>query len=64
MTLMEEISLAANNWEKTKDSKYKDEWYGLVHKYSRIYAYPRHTYPKRENRGIGFKGEKSNNILS
>ena len=60
MTLMEEISLAANNWEKTKDPKYKDKWYSLVRKYSMIYAYPKNTYPERENRGIGFKGEKSN----
>ena len=51
MTLMEKISLAANNWEKTKDPKYKDEWYSLVKKYSMIYAYPKNTYPERENRG-------------
>lgn len=52
------INEAARNWEQTRDPKYKKEWYDLLKEYSR------NTYPKRENRGIGFKGEKSDDILS
>ena len=28
--LLEKIDKAANNWNKTKDSKYKDLWYKLI----------------------------------
>ena len=28
--LLEKIDEAANNWNKTKDSKYKDLWYKLI----------------------------------
>jgi hypothetical protein len=35
MSLLTKINLAANNWEKTKDSKYKKEWYKLVKSYAR-----------------------------
>tara|TARA_E500000305_G_scaffold24369_1_gene18383 strand:+ start:1118 stop:1297 length:180 start_codon:yes stop_codon:yes gene_type:complete len=30
---MQEIDDAANMWEKTKDPKYKDEWYKLIRRY-------------------------------
>jgi len=30
---MQEIDEAANMWEKTKDPKYKDEWYKLIRRY-------------------------------
>ncbi len=32
--LLEKIDEAANNWNKTKDSKYKDLWYKLVKEYA------------------------------
>ena len=31
--MMQEIDKAANMWEKTKDPKYKDEWYKLIRRY-------------------------------
>ena len=30
MKLLEKIDEAANNWNKTKDQKYKDLWYKLI----------------------------------
>tara|TARA_E500000318_G_C3527354_1_gene198982 strand:- start:318 stop:497 length:180 start_codon:yes stop_codon:yes gene_type:complete len=30
---MQKIDEAANMWEKTKDPKYKDEWYKLIRRY-------------------------------
>ena len=30
MTLQQKIDEAANNYNKTKDPKYKDQWYKLV----------------------------------
>ena len=32
--MLEKIDEAANNWNKTKDSKYKDLWYKLIKEYS------------------------------
>ncbi len=32
--LLEKINEAANNWSKTKDSKYKDLWYKLIKEYA------------------------------
>ena len=31
--MMQEIDDAAKMWEKTKDPKYKDEWYKLIRRY-------------------------------
>ena len=31
--LLKKIDEAANNWNKTKDSKYKDLWYKLIKEY-------------------------------
>ena len=31
--MMQKIDEAANMWEKTKDPKYKDEWYKLIRRY-------------------------------
>ena len=31
--MLEKIDEAANNWNKTKDSKYKDLWYKLIKEY-------------------------------
>ena len=30
MNIQERIDEAARNWNKTKNSKYKDEWYKLI----------------------------------
>jgi hypothetical protein len=32
------INEAAKNWERTKEEKYKVEWYRLIKKWSRMYA--------------------------
>ena len=33
MNIMQKIDEVANLWEKTKDPKYKDEWYKLIRRY-------------------------------
>ena len=38
MKLIDLINQAANNYHKTKDEKYKKEWYALIKEYSRRYA--------------------------
>ena len=32
--MMQEIDDAANMWQKTKDPKYKDEWYRLIRRFN------------------------------
>ena len=32
--MMQEIDEAAKMWEKTKDPKYKDEWYKLIRRFN------------------------------
>ena len=32
--MMQKIDDAANMWEKTKDPKYKDEWYKLIRRFN------------------------------
>ena len=32
--MMQEIDKIANLWEKTKDPKYKDEWYRLIRRFN------------------------------
>jgi hypothetical protein len=39
MKLIDLINKAANDYEKTKNEKYKKEWYKLINEYSRQYAY-------------------------
>ena len=34
MTTLKEIDEAANNYNKTKDPKYKDQWYKLVKEFA------------------------------
>ena len=33
MNIQERIDEAARNWNKTKNPKYKDEWYKLIKEY-------------------------------
>ena len=46
MTLQQKIDEAANNWNKTKDPKYKKLWYKLIHGY---YSSKRRTLPSDTN---------------
>jgi hypothetical protein len=39
MKLIDLINKAANDYERTKEEKYKKEWYKLINKYARQYAY-------------------------
>ena len=32
--MMQKIDAAAKMWEKTKDPKYKDEWYKLIRRFN------------------------------
>ena len=38
MKLIDKINNAANEYNKTKDEKYKIEWYKLIKEYARLYA--------------------------
>jgi len=38
-SLMRKIDEEARQWEKTKDEKHKENWYKLLKKFSRNYAY-------------------------
>ena len=38
MKLIDLINQAANNYNKTKDEKYKKEWYALIKEYAHRYA--------------------------
>ena len=38
MKLIDKINNAANEYNKTKNEKYKKEWYKLVKEYARLYA--------------------------
>ena len=40
MKLIDKINNAANEYNKTKDEKYKKEWYKLIKEYARLYAIP------------------------
>ena len=42
MTLQRKIDEAANNWNKTKDTKYKKLWYKLIYGY---YSFKRRSVP-------------------
>jgi len=43
MKLIDLINQAANNYEKTREEKYKKEWYKLINEYARQYAYVKGT---------------------
>ena len=34
MSLLNKINIAALNWERTRDPKYKKEWYALIRRWS------------------------------
>lgn len=38
MKLIDKINDAANNYNKTKEEKYKKEWYKLIKQYAKLYA--------------------------
>ena len=38
MKLIDRINNAANEYNKTKNEKYKKEWYKLVKEYAKLYA--------------------------
>jgi translation initiation factor 2 alpha subunit (eIF-2alpha) len=38
MKLIDKINQAANKYNKTKNERYKKEWYKLIEEYSRLYA--------------------------
>ena len=37
---LKKIDEAANNWNRTKDTYYKELWYKLIEEYARLYAIP------------------------
>jgi hypothetical protein len=39
MKIIDLINKAANDYEKTKEEKYKKKWYKLINEYARQYAY-------------------------
>ena len=40
LKLQKELDEAANNWNRTKDSKYKDLWYKLIKEFANGTYYP------------------------
>ena len=61
--LQKQLDEAANNWNKTKDPKYKDQWYKLVRKLARTYGYynsKRRTLPFSPNNKDDVRGIKVN----
>ena len=34
MTTQQQIDNAAKNWEKTREERYKEEWYNLIRKWN------------------------------
>jgi hypothetical protein len=38
MKLIDKINNVANEYNKTKDEKYKKKWYKLIEEYARLYA--------------------------
>jgi len=34
MTTQKQIDQAAKNWEKTREERYKEEWYNLIRKWN------------------------------
>ena len=53
MTIQEKLDELANNWNKTKDPKYKKLWYEIVHGLDYIKRRPvsAHPYNKENVRG-------------
>ena len=41
LKLQKELDEAANNWNRTKDSKYKDLWYKLIKEFADGTYYPK-----------------------
>ena len=59
--MMQKIDDAAKMWEKTKDPKYKDEWYKLIRSWNNglnIIERPAIS-PRRSNEG----NDEGNNIV-
>ena len=46
--ILYKIGIAYNNWYKTKDPKYKDEWYELVEQFDEEYNKNGTWYRKKE----------------
>lgn len=59
--MMQKIDDAAKMWEKTKDPKYKDEWYKLIRSWNNglNIIERRAISPRRSNEG----NDKGNNIV-
>lgn len=59
--MMQKIDDAAKMWEKTKDPKYKDEWYKLIRSWNNglNIIERRAILPRRSNEG----NDKGNNIV-
>ena len=44
MTTQQQIDQAAKNWEKTREERYKEEWYNLIRKWNEEFNY--YTKPR------------------
>ena len=44
MTTQKQIDDAAKNWEKTREERYKEEWYNLIRKWNEEFNY--YTKPR------------------
>ena len=48
MTIQKKLDELANNWNKTKDPKYKKLWYEIIHGLNYIERRPVSTHPCNE----------------
>ena len=48
MTIQKKLDELANNWNKTKDPKYKKLWYEIIHGLKYIERRPVSTHPCNE----------------
>ena len=58
MTKQKKLDEIANNWNKTKDPKYKKLWYDLVNGLDNIKRRPVSTYPSNKENVRGSRTDK------
>ena len=59
--MMQKIDEVANLWEKTKDPKYKDEWYRLIRRFNDgLNIIERRAIPPRRS---DQRNDEGNNIV-
>ena len=58
MTIQKKLDELANNWNKTKDPKYKKLWYEIIHGLNYIERRPVSTHPSNKENVRGSRTDK------